>query len=66
MTIEFPYRIISEPSWQVQKEVRRGEWVTLFYCSSENSAMDRLHANIERHLEVAKMTPDERMGSILR
>lgn len=66
LSIEFHYRVISDPSWQVQKEVRHGEWVTVFYCSSENGAMECLHKNIERHLEFSKMSPDEKARAILR
>lgn len=59
------YRIISDPSWQVQSR-HKGKWVTAYYCASEESAK-RCKADCEkRAIEWAAMSPDEQMKSILR
>lgn len=65
MTIEFHYRIISEPSWQVQS-LHDGKWVTMWWCKDETAATRRLCKQVEAKIAAAKMTPDERMRSILR
>lgn len=59
------YRIISDPSWQVQSKYK-GEWRTCFYCGSEESAKRCVEDLEKRHAEWLKMTPKQRMLSILR
>ncbi|TXH51022.1 MAG: hypothetical protein E6Q97_19250 [Desulfurellales bacterium] len=59
------YRIISDPSWQVQKK-HNGEWVTVYYCKDEIAAAKCRTKCIQRAAAWAKKTPDERMKSILR
>lgn len=59
------YRIISQPSWQVQKK-HKGEWVTVFYCKDETSAIRRKKDCIRRAATWAKLTPDEQRKAILR
>lgn len=59
------YRIISDPSWQVQKK-HKGKWVTTNYCKDEQSAINA-KARCETHAKQwEKMTPDERRRAILR
>lgn len=41
------YRIVSEPSWQVQTN-HRGEWRTVWYCGSEESAKATVERCVER------------------
>jgi hypothetical protein len=59
------YRIISDPSWQLQC-IHKGEWVTGIYCSSEEGAKRQLERVIKNVMASAKMTPEERMKRILR
>lgn len=59
------YRIIPEPSWQVQKQ-HNGEWVTIYYCKDEVAA-NRCKEKCERKAKRWEaMTPEQRMRAILR
>jgi hypothetical protein len=59
------YRIVCDPSWQVQKW-HRGQWVTASYCGSEESAARALERHVWRSLAWSKMNDEERIQSILR
>ncbi len=59
------YRVVSAPSWQVQK-LYRGEWVTVWYCGSEESARACLGVQVARTLKWLKMTDAERHAAVLR
>lgn len=59
------YRIISNPSWQVQNKYK-GKWVTIYYCKDKIAADKRKAKCIQRAAKWAKKTPDERMKAILR
>ncbi len=59
------YRVVSDPSWQVQT-LHRGKWVTGYYCSSEDGAYQRLDKCVKRALEFSKLSREEQIQSILR
>lgn len=59
------YRIISEPSWQVQGNYK-GNWHTVYYCSGEDSAKRCLVECEKRRAKWLTMTKEERMKAILR
>lgn len=65
LEIEFHYRLISTPSWQVQS-FHGGKWVTMWYCKDEASAKLRLWAQIERLITSAKLTDEDRRALCLR
>lgn len=65
LEIEFHYRLINTPSWQVQS-FHNGEWVTTWYCKDESSAKLRLWAQIERLITHAKFTDEDRRALCLR
>lgn len=65
LEIEFHYRIVNTPSWQVQS-FHDGEWITMWYCANETAAKLRLCAQVERRIEFAKMTDEERQALCLR
>ncbi len=59
------YRIISDPSWQVQGNYK-GIWHTVYYCCDQKGA-ERCKETCENHRnEWLKLTPEERMKAILR
>lgn len=65
IVVEFHYRIISDPSWQVQKQ-HRGEWVTAWYCKDEASAIATLKRSVDKTVEWSRLTPEERAKRILK
>ena len=71
-TIRERYRIAKDPGWQVQvrRDANDGEdrsaWVAVSFSGSEEAAKRSLERHIQRAIEWAKLTPDERMAAILR
>lgn len=59
------YRIVTNPSWRVQKCVN-GVWRDVFFCGSEESAKKCLERQIIRFKRWLTLTPEERMKEILR
>lgn len=59
------YRVVSEPSWRVEK-LYGTEWRVVSYCGSEDAAKRSLERNVASAIKWGGMTQDERMASILR
>ena len=59
------YRVVSEPSWRVLGFVNN-QWLTIWYCSSEDSAKKAMEKSIQQTLESMKMTHEEWIKHILR
>ena len=59
------YRIVSDPSWQVEACVT-GVWRTAFFCSSEASAKQCMERQIVRFKRWLSLSEEERMREILR
>ena len=63
--VEFHYRIIDTPSWQVQS-MHGGEWVTMWWCKDEGAAVKRLCENVKRRFQFAQLPPNEKLSMCLR
>ena len=59
------YRIVCDPSWQVQK-FYDGRLVTVSYCGSEDSAAKALERHVHHALAWSRMGEEDRINSILR
>jgi hypothetical protein len=59
------YRIVCDPSWQVQK-FWKGQWVTASYCGSEDAAARALERHVHRTLAWQRMGEEDRILSVLR
>lgn len=57
------YRIVSVPSWQVQK-LYDGQWRTVYYCKNEEAANRRLRLCLERQRAWNKRK--DKIAAILR
>lgn len=65
MEVEFRYRIIDTPSWQVQS-MHGGEWVTMWYCKDEQASVRRLCENVKRRFQFEQIPPEQRQMLCLR
>lgn len=65
LEIRARYRIVTEPSPRIEW-LHHGEWVVVYYCSSEAGAKACLERVVAKSLEWERLSEDERRRRILR